>query len=72
MRERIALGLAIAAAVWFGLVPTVFSLYRAHEPLAGRFDPRLLSTLSLFANVVVLGALVGAGVLVAARRGRTK
>lgn len=68
----IALGLGLAAAEWFGLLPAALNLYRAHESLADRFDPRTLSLLSFIANVIVLTVLLRVGVGAAGRRARER
>jgi hypothetical protein len=60
----LAVGVLLAASLALGLVPFVFRLYDSGTPTPN--DPRMVSLLSLIANVVLLAIL-----LVADRARRT-
>ena len=51
------IGVALTAALTFGVVPAVTSLYAAHHRFAGAVEPWIIDVGSLAANAALLVAL---------------
>ena len=56
--RALALGLALGAGLWIGIIPLVTRLSAQHASLLHRFNPRVADVFALALNVALLVALL--------------